>query len=176
MFPLTPFFIAFFQGLTPEEKRFILLVERGDCASVAKTISQMRSQPKEVRSLACDGVTPISYIFFIYQSYSLFIYQDENEDENQSFCCSCMFWNKHVTNDPIIMKSNTQGLICLSQAWSRTNQNFRKNQKFCFHLCLGTWTGYLSSTVLPAMRNLCDSKVNVNVELPEKLEVGETHS
>ena len=108
--------------------------------------------------------------------HSLFIYQDENEDENQSFCCSCMFWNKHVTNDPIIMKSNTQGLICLSQAWSRTNQNFRKNQNFCFHLCLGTWTGYLSSTVLPAMRNLCDSKVNVNVELPEKLEVGETHS
>jgi len=33
------------QMLTPEEKRFILLVERGDTASVAKTIAGHRSQP-----------------------------------------------------------------------------------------------------------------------------------
>ena len=33
------------QVLTPEEKRFILLVERGDCASVAKTIRQYNNCP-----------------------------------------------------------------------------------------------------------------------------------
>ena len=34
------------QGLTPEEKRFILLVERGDCASVDKMIKMYRNKPK----------------------------------------------------------------------------------------------------------------------------------
>ena len=33
------------QVLTPEEKRFILLVERGDTASVGKTIAAFRSKP-----------------------------------------------------------------------------------------------------------------------------------
>lgn len=31
--------------LTPEEKRFLLFVERGDCASVAKTIKTYKSKP-----------------------------------------------------------------------------------------------------------------------------------
>ena len=34
------------QVLTPEEKRFILLVERGDCASVAKLIKTYKNKPK----------------------------------------------------------------------------------------------------------------------------------
>eukprot|EP00095_Tigriopus_kingsejongensis_P010280 snap_masked-scaffold474_size162001-processed-gene-0.5 protein:Tk10280 transcript:snap_masked-scaffold474_size162001-processed-gene-0.5-mRNA-1 annotation:"trp channel protein" len=34
------------QGLTPEEKRFILLVERGDTATVAKTITLYQSKPQ----------------------------------------------------------------------------------------------------------------------------------
>jgi hypothetical protein len=33
---LDNFFV--YQVLTPEEKRFVLLVERGDCASVAKLV------------------------------------------------------------------------------------------------------------------------------------------
>ena len=32
--------------MTPEEKRFILLVERGDCASVDKLIKMYKSKPK----------------------------------------------------------------------------------------------------------------------------------
>ena len=49
------------------------------------------------------------YVTFKYSSDSLFIYQDENEDENQnqsfrSFFYS-MFWNKPVTNEPIIICS-----------------------------------------------------------------------
>ena len=32
--------------MSPEEKRFILLVERGDCASAAKTIKMFRNKPK----------------------------------------------------------------------------------------------------------------------------------
>ena len=32
--------------MTPEEKRFILLVERGDCASVAKAIKAYKSKPR----------------------------------------------------------------------------------------------------------------------------------
>ncbi len=37
-------FPFFFKVLTPEEKRFILLVERGDTASVAKTILAFRDK------------------------------------------------------------------------------------------------------------------------------------
>lgn len=33
------------QVLTPEEKRFLLFVERGDCASVAKTIKTYKTKP-----------------------------------------------------------------------------------------------------------------------------------
>ena len=34
-----------FQVLTPEEKRFLLFVERGDCASVARTIKTYKAKP-----------------------------------------------------------------------------------------------------------------------------------
>ena len=45
-------------------------------------------------------VTELSHL-----TYSLFIYQDEHEDENenQSFCLFFLFWNKPVTNEPIIL-------------------------------------------------------------------------
>jgi ankyrin repeat protein len=33
------------QVLTPEEKRFLLFVERGDCASVAKIIKAYKNKP-----------------------------------------------------------------------------------------------------------------------------------
>ena len=31
--------------LTPEEKRFLLFVERGDCASVGRTIKEYKAKP-----------------------------------------------------------------------------------------------------------------------------------
>ena len=34
--------MATFQVLTPEEKRFVLLVERGDCASVEKLVKAFK--------------------------------------------------------------------------------------------------------------------------------------
>ena len=44
---LTFIFRFFFKVLTPEEKRFILLVERGDTASVAKTILAFRDKVQQ---------------------------------------------------------------------------------------------------------------------------------
>ena len=38
-------FFSFEKVLTPEEKRFLLFVERGDCASAARTIKSYKSKP-----------------------------------------------------------------------------------------------------------------------------------
>ena len=66
------------------------------------------------------------WIFHLVQcgdTYSLFIYQDENEDENQSFC-SFLYVLKQTCDEPTnnYMYCNTKGLVCSSQALSRTNE------------------------------------------------------
>jgi len=72
-------------------------------------------------------------------TYSLFIYQDEHEgeDENQSFRSFSYVLKQTCdkrTND--FMQCNTKGLVRLSQGLSRMNENF--HSRFRFHLRLGT--------------------------------------
>ena len=57
----------------------------------------------------------------------LFMFQNENEDENQSFRS---FW-RYERTDPS-MYHITRGLVCLSQALSRMNENFRLRVRFRF--------------------------------------------
>ena len=76
---------------------------------------------------------------FIFCADSLFIYQDENEDENENHSFRSFLYVLKQTCDERTnnsMYGNTKGLVRSSQALSRTNENFRC--RFRFRLRLGT--------------------------------------
>ena len=101
--------------------------------------------PSKVRNkavlIACSLRKPawyaISIISVVACIYRLFMCQDENEPNDESFSS---FWIKPVMNEPGL-STTIQESVRSSCMGSRTNQSFGFCiRRFCFRL--GTWTDY----------------------------------